>query len=316
MSTEQPFWETTSSDVLPEESGVEVKQKCRPELLARMQEPLRFRHYSRRTERTYSNWARRFIFSHNIRHSAEIGEPEINALLTYLAVEHNVSASIQDMAFSALLLPYRHVGGREIGDLIGPPKPKSLPVVLTGEEVKAVLANLSVDKWLMAALMYSAGSPLMECPRLRGQDLDFPQNEILVPDGKRAKVRITMLPESSKQPLKEHLNKANAVHHQELTAGCRRVPLPMALDRRYPNAPKDWLWVIPQENRRKHLKTGDEGRHHVHQSLIQKRVGGPVRNAGLARSATCHTFCVPLPHSCRSPATTFGPCRRFSATSM
>lgn len=165
-----------------------------PKLLDRLREALRSRHYSRRTEQTYCQWVKRYIFFHKIRHPSEMAEPEINAFLTHLAVKERVSASTQNQALSALLFLYRYVLGRQIGDLghvIRARKPTRLPVVMTRDEVKAVLENLSGDKRLMASLMYGAGLRLMECLRLRAQDIDFSRNEILVRDGKGAKDRIT-----------------------------------------------------------------------------------------------------------------------------
>jgi integron integrase len=260
-----------------------------------MREALRSRHYSRRTEQTYCHWVKRFIYFHNVRHPAEMSEAEINAFLTHLAVKEKVSASTQNQALSALLFLYRHVLGREIGDLgevIRARKPKRLPVVMTRDEVRAVLANLTGDKWLMASMMYGAGLRLMECLRLRVQDIDFSRNEILIRDGKGAKDRITMLPQSLKVPLLEHLKRAKNIHERDLADGWGRVRLPDAIDRKYPNASREWRWqwVFPQESRWKNEKTGEEGRHHVHESIIQKAVSGAVRKAGLAKRATCHTF--------------------------
>jgi integron integrase len=190
---------------------------------------------------------------------------------------------------------YRHVLKREVGELgevIRARKPKRLPVVMTREEVKAVLANLSGDRWLMASLLYGAGLRLMECLRLRVQDIDFSRNEILVRDGKGAKDRVTMLPESLKAPLQEHLKRVQAVHERDLADGCGRVLLPAALDRKYPNAPAEWRWqwVFPQENRWTNTQTGEQGRHHVHESILQKAVAGAVKKTGLTKRATCHTF--------------------------
>ena len=148
----------------------------KPKLLDCLREALRSRHYSRRTEQTYCHWVKRFIYFPNVRHPSEMGEPEINAFLTHLAVKEKVSASTQNQALSALLFVYRHVLGREIGDLgevIRARKPTRLPVVMTREEVKSVLGNLADDKWLMASLMYGAGLRLMECLRLRVLDIDF-----------------------------------------------------------------------------------------------------------------------------------------------
>ena len=224
-----------------------------------------------------------------------MGEPEINAFLTHLAVKERVAASTQNQALSALLFLYRYVLTREIGDLGGvirARKPKRMPVVMTREEVKAVLFNLTEDKWLMASLMYGTGLRLMECLRLRVQDIDFSREEILVRDGKGSKDRITMLPESLRTPLQDHLKRVKAMHERDLADGWGRVLMPEALDRKYPNAPKEWRWqwVFPQENRWKNIKTGEEGRHHVHESIIQKAVAGAVRKAGLTKRATCHTL--------------------------
>ena len=132
----------------------------------------------------------------------------------------------------------------------------------------------------------------MECLRLRVQDIDFSRNEILVRDGKGAKDRVTMLPESVKARFHEHLKKVKAIHERDLADGRGRVVMPRALDRKYPNAAAEWRWqwVFPQENRWKNTRTGEEGRHHVHESIIQKAVNGAVGKASLTKRATCHTF--------------------------
>jgi len=185
--------------------------------------------------------------------------------------------------------------GRPIGDLgevIRARKPKRLPVVLTREEVKAILGSLTSDKWLMASLMYGSGLRLMECLRLRIQDIDFARNEIIVRDGKGAKDRRTMLPESLKRPLEEHLRNVRAIHQLDLADGWGRVQMPEALDRKYPNAPVDWRWqwVFPQENRWKNSRTGEEGRHHAHETILQRAVAAAVQRAGIAKHAGCHTL--------------------------
>ena len=224
-----------------------------------------------------------------------MAEPEINAFLTHLAVKEKVSASTQNQALAALLFLYRQVIGRNVGDLgevIRARKPERLPVVMTREEVKVVLGNLTGEKWLIAAILYGAGLRLMECLRLRVQDIDFSRNEILVRDGKGAKDRITMLPESVKASLQDHLKKAKAVHQRDVTDGWGRVLMPNALDRKYPNAPRDWWWqwVFPQEHRWINLQTKEQGRHHLDESLVQKAVREAVVMAGLTKRATCHTF--------------------------
>ena len=285
----------THSKSIDEYPGLAPSPIQSPKLLDRLREALRSRHYSRRTEQIYCHWVRRFIYFHNLRHPAQMAEPEINAYLTHLAVKENVSASTQTQALSALLFLYRYVLDRKIGDLgevIRARKPRHIPVVMTQEEVKAVLANLTGDKWLMASLMYGAGLRLMECLGLRVQDIDFARNEILIRDGKGKKDRITMLPESLKTPLQDHLKKVKILHDRDLADDWGRVEMPYALERKYLNAASEWRWqwVFPQENRWKNTKTGQEGRHHIHETILQRVVREAVRNSNIVKHVGCHTF--------------------------
>lgn len=283
--THGPDAQMARSDVAP----------ARPKLLERLHEAMRTRHYSGRTEDAYAMWVKRFCFFHRLRHPNEMAEPEINAFLTHLALKEKVSASTQNQALSGLLFLYRYVIGREVGDLgnvIRARKPMRLPVVMTRDEVKSVLSGLSGDKRLMASLMYGTGLRLMECLCLRVQDIDFARNEIVVRSGKGAKDRITMLPESLKAPLQDHLKKVKAIHQRDVASGWGRVQLPTALDRKYPNAPIDWRWqwVFPQENRWKNTKTGEEGRHHVHETILQRAVKEAVRKAEVIKHVGCHSL--------------------------
>lgn len=267
----------------------------KPKLTDRLRESLHSRHYSSRTEQTYCHWVKRYVFFHKVRHPAETAETEINAFLTHLAVKGKVSTSTQNQALSALLFLYRHLIGREVGDLgkvIRASKPTYLPVVMTRDEVKAVLANLTGDKCLMALLMYGAWLHLMKCLELCVQDIDFASNEILVRDGKGTKDRITMLPELLKKPLQGHPQKVKVIHEKDLAEVWGRVQMPGTLDRKYPNAPKEWCWrwIFPQENRWKNTKTGEEGRHHTHETLLQRDVKEAIRKADVIKHAGCHTF--------------------------
>lgn len=267
----------------------------KPKLLTQLSQAIRARHYSRSTEATYIHWIKRFIFFHHVRHPQEMAEPEINAFLTHLAVNEHVSASTQNQALCAIVFLYKYVLGRKVGDIgevIRARKPVRLPVVMTKAEVKAVLENLKGDKWIIAYLMYGAGLRLMECLRLRVQDVDFNQNQITVRDGKGDKDRVTMFPESVKESLAAHLNKVKKIHESDIEKGFGRVLLPDALARKYPNASKEWRWqwVFPQNTLWHNIKTGEHGRHHVHETLIQKLVKDAVAKAGLVKRATCHTF--------------------------
>ena len=264
-------------------------------LLDLLRDALRSRHYSRRTEQPYVMWVRRFVYFHNVRHPAEMAEPEINAFLTHLAVKERVSPSTQNQALSALLFLYRVVLKREIGelgDIVRARRAKRLPVVMTRDEVRRVIAGLRADKWIMANLMYGAGLRLMECLRLRVQDIDFGAGEIMVRDGKGFKDRPALLPEKVRKPLLEHLEKVRRIHQRDIADGFGRVVMPYALERKYPGAASDWKWqfVFPQRNRWVNHRTGEEGRHHIDESSIQKSVTDAVRRAGINKRATCHTF--------------------------
>ncbi|BAS26756.1 integrase [Limnochorda pilosa] len=260
-----------------------------------MREALRSRHYSQRTEESYCLWVRRFIRFQNLRHPAEMGEAEINAFLSHLATHEKVSASTRNQALSALLFLYRNVLRRDLGDLgsvIRARKPRRLPVVLTKEEVKAVLAELEGAYGLIASLMYRSGLRLTECLSLWVQDIDVARGEILVRDGRGAKDRMTMLPEELKEPLRRHLRAVKATHERDLREGWGQVELPQAVAPKYPRAAADWRWrwVFPQARRWRNPRTGQQGRHHMHGSLVQKAVAQAVRRAGLTKRASCHAF--------------------------
>lgn len=266
-----------------------------PRLLDQMSDALRARHYSPRSERAYLAWVRRFIYFHHVRHPAEMGRPEINDFLTYLAVTEKVSASTQTQALAALLFLYRHVLGREVGDLDGVIRARrnaTMPVVLTRLEVRDILTQLTGDKWLIASLLYGCGLRLMECLQLRVKDLDFERHEVTVHETKGRTSRVTMLPASLVAPLQNHLRAVKLTHHRDLADGWGRVAMPAALDRKYPYAPADWRWqwVFPQATRWKNTRTGEEGRHHVHETLVQRAVKEAVNRAGVVKRVGCHTF--------------------------
>lgn len=264
-------------------------------LIERYKRELQARHYSRRTEESYIRWVKRFIYFHGKRHPEGMGGSEINEFLTHLAVKEKVSASTQTQALSALLFLYRHVIGTGVGDLgniIRARRPSHLPVVLTRDEVKAVLSNLYGDKWLMASLIYGTGIRLNECLNLRIKDIDFGRGELLVRGGKGKRDRVTMLPESLTLPLRRQIRKVREIHVRDRAAGWGRVKVPYALDRKYPGASTDWRWqwLFPQERRWRNPKTGEEGRHHIHETILQRVVKEAVRRSGIGKRAGCHTF--------------------------
>jgi integron integrase len=224
-----------------------------------------------------------------------MGEVEINAYLTHLAVVDKVSASTQTQALAALLFLYRHVLQREVGELEGlvrARRSETLPVVMTVAEVRDVLEQLTGEMWLIASLLYGCGLRLMECLQLRVKDLDFSRGEVTIHQTKGRKSRVTVLPALLTAPLRKHLRAVKLVHDRDLADGWGRVVLPAALDRKYPCAPADWCWqwVFPQATRWKNTKTGEQGRHHVHETLVQRAVKAAVIRAGVPKHVGCHTF--------------------------
>lgn len=265
-----------------------------PGLIQRYREELQVRHYARRTVKTYEEWLRRYLRFHNMRHPRGMGNAEVNAFLSHLAVDMNVSPSTQNQALAALLFLYRDLLGLDL-DLQGVVRARTrrrLPVVLTTEEVRAVLHELTGVERLVAGLLYGSGLRLMEALRLRVKDLDFGRRELTVRDGKGGKDRRTVLPSSVSLGLKEHLKQVQSIHQVDLAAGYGRVQLPHALERKYPRAPVEWgwQWVFPQQHRWHNRETGEQGRHHLDPSVIQKAVRQAVLTAGITKPATPHTL--------------------------
>jgi integron integrase len=266
-----------------------------PKLLERVCEAIRTRHYSLRTEDTYLRWIKRFILFHGKRHPREMGGREIQEFLSYLAVEGRVAASTQSQALSAIVFLYQQVLKQTIGsidDVVHAKQPHRIPVVLTQDEVKAVLAHLSGTPWIMATLLYGAGLRILECLRLRVKDVDFTYNHIVVRDGKGRKDRVTMLPQQVKAPLQRHLHDVQQLHGQDVQAGAGHVYLPYALERKYPNASREWVWqyVFPAAQPSRDPRTGIIRRHHVHKLVLQRAVQTAVRKAEIPKAASCHTL--------------------------
>lgn len=270
-------------------------EPTRPRLLDQLRDAIRAERLSPRTSEAYCTWVRRFIFFHGVRHPKEMAEPEVNAFLTHLAVQKNVAASTQNQALSALLFLYRHVIGHDLGlvtDVVRAHRPKRLPVVLTVEEVRSVMAQLRDHHRLIASLLYGSGLRLLECLRLRVKDLDFSTAQITVRRGKGDKDRVTMLPRSLHPSLRDHLARVKATHQRDLAEGWGRVVLPDSLDRKWPNAGVEWgwQWLLPQEHRWRNADTGQQGRHHIHESVVQRAVKIAVLRSGVTKCASCHTF--------------------------
>jgi len=266
-----------------------------PKLLDRVRTAMRMRHMSGRTEEAYVSWIRRYIVFHGRRHPAELGAEEVTRFLSMLAETRRVSASTQNQALSALLFLYRHVLGVDLPwleGLVHAKRPAHVPVVLSREEVARVLSQLSGAGWLMVALLYGSGLRLLECLQLRVKDVDFGRGEIVVRRGKGDRDRRTVLPAAVRRPLSSHLEHVRGQHEADLVRGAGCVELPHALDRKYPNAGKEWgwQWVFPATRTYLHAETGQHRRHHFHESALQRIVRVAVIRAGIAKPAGCHTF--------------------------
>ncbi len=267
----------------------------KPNLLDEVRNVIRVKHYSLRTEETYVQWIKRFVLFHNKRHPKYMGGKEISAFLTYLAVEQKVAASTQNQALNAIVFLYKEVLQQEVGVLEGitwAKKPERLPVVLTREEVRRLLSHLEGTKWLMASLLYGSGMRLLECLRLRVKDLDFGYGQIIVRDTKGTKDRVTMLPASLKEPLQMHLQKLKVLHDQDLEAGFGSVYMPYALEKKYPNASREfgWQYVFPASKLSVDPRTGVVRRHHLFETVLQKAIKEAVQKAGIDKFVHCHTL--------------------------
>src|SRR2546423_807841 len=266
-----------------------------PRLLERVHWHLRVKHYSLRTEQSYVDWIRRFILFHHKRHPDEMGEKEIAAFLSFLAVEKQVAASTQNQALSALLFLYEQVLERKLDFLDNVERvkrPPKVPVVFTRGEAQAVLHHLQGPYHLMAELLYGSGLRLLECLRLRVKDIDFGYGQITVRDGKGMRERVTVLPERVRSPLRLHLETVSHLHETDLANGAGRVYHPSALSRKYPSAERAWIcqYVFPAAKVSTDPRSRCLRRHHIAERNLQNAVKAAVRRAAVAKAASCHTF--------------------------
>lgn len=265
-------------------------------LLDQVRDAIRLKNYSYRTEQTYIQWIKRFIFFHGKKHPKEMGKEEIAQFLTNLAVEGNVAASTQNQALSALLFLYNQVIHQpvEFVDFLWAKKPEKLPVVLTKDEVAAVIQNLSGTSLLITQLLYGCGLRLTEALRIRVQDIDFGQQMVIVRDGKGQKDRTVPLPKSIIFSLQNQLDNTKKQHHQDLQRGLGRAPLPNALKRKYPNAEKEWIWQFAFPSTKLSHNPREESdklyRYHLHESTIQRAVKAAAKKSGVTKRVNPHIF--------------------------
>ena len=264
-------------------------------LLDRVRDKIRLKHYSIRTETAYVDWIHRFVIFHQRRHPRDLGAEHVEAFLTHLAVQRNVAASTQNQAKSALLFLYKEVLGSELPWLVNvenAKRPARLPVVLSRPEVNAVLDGMHGINGLVARLLYGSGLRLMEAVRLRVKDVDLERCELLVRDGKGGKDRVTMLPSTLVASLRAHLVLVHELHARDLAAGLPGVYLPHALDRKYPNAPREWAWqyVFPSDRLSVDPRSGLRRRHHIDEQNVQRAMRQSLRDAGVGKPATPHSL--------------------------
>jgi len=263
-------------------------------LLDEMRDAIRLKHYSYRTEETYLDWARRFILFHNKRHPGEMSAPEIQAFLIYLVTQRNVSASTQNQALSAILFLYREVLHKEIEPILlsSAKRPGRLPTVLARDEVLRIINLLNGTHKLMAQLLYGSGLRLMDCLRLRIQDIDFNYKTITVRDGKGEKDRLTPMPATILPDLGRQVERVRLLHEEDLAGGFGEVFLPDALERKYPHAARELIWqyLFPAPRRSIDPRSGKERRHHLDATGLQRSVKEAARKAGIQKRVSCHTF--------------------------
>jgi len=261
----------------------------------RIRDAMRLRRLSRRTEKTYLDWIRRYLLFHGNRHPALLGADEVASFLSWLANERRIVASTQNQARSALLFLYRSVLDIDLpwlADVVRAKRPHRLPLVLSREEVAAVLGRMRGTARTMATLLYGSGLRLLECARLRVKDIDLERRHIVVRGGKGDKDRTTLLPAACREELCAQIARVRRIHDEDLRKGAGWVELPGALERKYPHAGRTlpWQWVFPATRTYRDALTGRDRRHHLHESVLQREVKKAVGEAGISKRATCHTF--------------------------
>lgn len=265
-------------------------------LMDQVRETLRYYHYAMSTEKTYCQWIVRYVHFYGAkRHPKDMGSREVERFLSHLATRGKVAASTQRQALNALVFLYREVLHIPLENKIAPIRSKrkpSPPTVLTEQEVQSVLSNMRGTHLLMAQLVYGSGIRLMECIRLRIQDVDFGQNQIYIRSGKGGKDRTTFLPRLLRDDLFHHIERVKALHRKDLEEGFGRVYLPNALARKYRNAAWEtpWQYVFPAKSRSVDPRSGKVQRHHVLESGLQKAVKTAVKKTKIAKRATVHTL--------------------------
>ena len=263
--------------------------------LGQVKQAIQVSNFSNRTERTYLEWIKRFILYHNKRNPSKMGEAEVAQFLNYLSQQRKVSASTQNQALNALVFLYRNILSKDIGNFENierAKKPVRPPVTLTQEDISQLLEQLNNEQWLMVSLLSGAGLRLMECLRLRVQDVDIEHRTIYVRSGKHNEDRVTIFPDPIAAPLEQHLQRLRSAHTRELVQGFGKVYLPQSFESRHPGASQEWEWqyVFPARKRTVDARTGEEYRHHYYPKTLQAAIKAAAKKAGLDKPVSCHNL--------------------------
>ncbi len=264
-------------------------------LLINIREVIRVRNYSSRTEECYVYWVRQFIRYHRFQHPEQLGSNDIGKFLTHLTVQQNMAASTRNQALSALLFLYRDVLKMPVdwmNNLICVKKKTRVPVVFTPYETELVLSRLSGTAWLVASLLYGSGLRLMECLRMRINDVDFGYRQIIIRDEKGNQDHATVLPKRVIEPLRKQINFVRVIHQTDLAQGFGEVLLPLELAKEYPCAGRElgWQYVFPAFQRSLDPQSGTERRHHLDPAVLQRALREALRRTVINKHVTPHTL--------------------------
>ena len=265
-------------------------------LLDIMRDKIQFKHYSIKTEQSYIGWAKRYIIYHNKKHPKDMGKNEIEHFLTHLATELNVSPTTQNQAFNALLFLYEQVLNISLKDqniqALRAKERKHIPVVLTVDEVRSIILNMTGIYQLIVKLMYGCGLRMKEVQNIRIKDIDFGFNKIYIWDSKSLKDRTLPLPLKIKEELKVQVEKVKELHKKDLEDGFGSVYIPYALERKFPKAKLEtkWQYIFPMNKISKDPRTGEQRRHHILDVTLSRNIKNAVEKSNIDKRVTSHIF--------------------------
>jgi len=264
-------------------------------LMDQLRDKIRTKHYAKSTERTYCHWVLQYIRYHGKRHPVLLNESHIENFMSHLAQERHVSASTQNQAFSAILFLYKEILGVTLDGKINGVRAKRgihVPVVMTASETQKIISLMSGVPSLMIRVMYGGGLRIQECTKLRVKDIDFDMRRVLIYDSKGRVDRYTLLPQSLEPELREHIRRVKNLHNKDLALGYGSVVLPFCIHKKYKKASKDFIWqyLFPAKTLFRNQQTGDRGRWHVDDSVLQKEVRSALLKSGIYKRVTPHTF--------------------------